>query len=152
MNQTVKPELKSPEMKAARVAIVNEIIKEIASRGRRFFAHEDKVAYLYLKNGKIWYKCEWVSTHQPITDVCFSIPKYRKPKRGFTHGGTLESLVRDFCDFIRKGGDTNHNHGYGGLYCTHWGYPAEDMKAIRAKAIELGYMKLKEGGKQDGKG
>lgn len=139
---TVKP---TQEEKAKRVVIVNEIIKEIASRGRKFFAHDDKVASLYLKNGKIWYKCEWVSQHDPITEVCFSTPKYRRLK-GFPHGGTMESLIRDFCDFIRNGGDTNHNNGYGGLYCPHWGYPDEDMKAIQAKAVELGYLKLKQKG------
>lgn len=129
--------------KQQRVEIVNKIIKEIASRSRKFFHSDGNIAYLYLKNNKIWYKCEWVSKHQPITDICLSVPKYRKPK-GWFHGGTLQSLVMDFCDYIRTGGDTNNNNGYGGLYCPHWGYKEDDMIAIRNVAIELGYLKLKQ--------
>lgn len=139
------------EEKDRRVDVVNQIIKEIASRGRRFFHKEDSktgtetVAYLYRRNGKIFYKCEWVSRHNPVTEVCFSAPKYRR-LRGFPHGGTLESLIRDFCEYIKGNDEANHVNGYGGLYCPHWGYPDEDMKAIQTKAVELGYLKLRQKG------
>ncbi|RAJ28895.1 hypothetical protein [Pedobacter cryoconitis] len=126
--------------KEARVKIVNQIIAEIASRGRRFFHNKDQVAYLFLRNNKIWYKCEWVSDHRPVEEICFSVKKNGRMANWF-HGGTLESLIRDFCDFVRTGEYSNHNQGYGGLYCQHWGYSAEDMRAIQEKAVELGYLR-----------
>ncbi|OPG98930.1 hypothetical protein B2I21_09885 [Chryseobacterium mucoviscidosis] len=61
----------------------------------------------------------------------------------FSHGGTLWGLVCDFRDYIGGDDDSNHNNGYGGLYCPHWGYPEGDMKAIRKRAEELGYLKIK---------
>ncbi|WP_448104722.1 hypothetical protein [Pedobacter panaciterrae] len=126
--------------KQKRVEIVNEIIIEIASRGRKFFHSDGNIAELFLRNGKIFYKFEWAC--RGVTETCLSIPDYRKPK-GWQHGGTLLGLVRDFCDFIKGDDDANHNNGYGGLYCPHWGYSEEDMNAIQAKAIELGYLKPK---------
>jgi len=126
--------------KEQRVEIINQIIKEIASRGRKFFANKETgaVASLHIMNRKIYYKTEWV--YAGITDICLSVPDYRNPK-GWYHGGTLLGLVRDFCDYINGDDKSNDNNGYGGLYCPHWGYPDEDMKAIQQKAIELGYLK-----------
>lgn len=121
--------------KTARVAIVNTIIKEIANRGRKFFRYEDRVAEMFVRGNKVYIRDEWKGT-----EMCLSIPDHRKPK-GWWHGGTMMGLVRDFRDYINTGGDTNHNHGYGGLYCQHWGYPEEDMKAIQDLAKSLGYLK-----------
>ncbi|WP_285011230.1 hypothetical protein [Pedobacter faecalis] len=135
--------------KQQRIEIVNEIMREIASRGRRFFHSkgengkseaQTEVAYLFIRNNKIWYKAEWVWKHNPRYDICLSVPEYRKPK-GWFHGDTLLGLVRDFKDFIQGDDNANHNNGYGGLYCSHWGYPKEDMEAIQQLAIKLGYLK-----------
>jgi hypothetical protein len=117
-----------------RVRIVNEIIKEIASRGRFFFAGQKGAAELFLRNGKVYYKSEYTGNN-----LCLSIPDYRRPK-GWHHGGTLMALCRDFKDFIVTGEKTNHNNGYGGLYCPHWGYSENDMEAIQEKAKKLGYL------------
>ena len=38
------------------------------------------------------------------------------------------------------GDDTNGKNGYGGLYCTHWGYDESDMLEIQVYAKELGYV------------
>lgn len=124
--------------KQQRIDICNQILTEIGSRGRRFFWMDGNQAYLYLKGNKIWYKSEWITERNP-SDICFSIPRYIRPK-GWHHGGTLEALIYDFIDFIKTGNYSNHNNGYGGLYCPHWGYSVEDMKAIQQKAIELGYL------------
>lgn len=125
--------------KDERIKIVNEIILEISSRGRRFFQSNGKVAEIFIKNRKVYYKCEWVSEHNPVAEICLTTPYYRSPK-GWFHGGTLLALVRDFQDYIRTGEHSNHNNGYGGLYCPHWGYSPDDMKAIQKKALKLGYL------------
>lgn len=124
--------------KEKRIEIVNEIIKTIAGCGRNFFGHNGEVASLFVRNNKVWYKCEYV--YGNITEICLSIPKYTKPK-GWFHGGTLQSLVMDFSEYIRNGGYVNGKNGYGGLMCPHWGYSTEDMKMIQNKARELGYLK-----------
>ena len=121
--------------KQDRIEIVNEIIKEIASRGRNFFKYKDRVAYLFLKNGRLYMKDEYKEK-----DLALST-KHGYPPKGFTHGGTLWGLTKDFKDFIQTGEYSNHNNGYGGLYCPHWGYSKEDMKAIQDRAKELGYLK-----------
>jgi hypothetical protein len=120
-----------------RIKIVNEIIKEIADRGRRFFYSEGNYAELFERKGRVYYKTEWARS--PVKQICLSVPDYRRSKNWW-HGGTLWGLVKDFRDFIKTGEYSNHNNGYGGLYCPHWGYSEEDMKAIRQKAIELGYL------------
>ena len=125
--------------KEQRLEIVNQIIKEIAGRGRRFFHSKGNIAELFIKNGKVYYKCECVSEHKPVHEICLSVPDY-KDLKGWYHGGTLRGLVLDFRDYIKTGNYANHNNGYGGLYCPHWGYPEDDMKAIQEKAIELGYL------------
>lgn len=117
-----------------RVRIVNEIIKEIADRGRRFFNGQKGTAEFFVRNGKVYYKCEHTGK-----GMCLSIPDDRKPK-DWLHGGTLMALCRDFKDFIVTGDKSNHNNGYGGLYCPHWGYSGNDMEAIREKARQLSYL------------
>lgn len=113
-----------------RVKIVNEIIKEIAGRGRKFFYHDGKIAELVDK-GRIYYKAEY--GNKPL--MCLSIPDTRQPK-GWFHGGTLMRLTREFRDFIKNG---KRREG-SGLYSPHWGYPTEDMKEIRKLAIQLNYL------------
>ena len=115
------------------IDIVNEIIKEIANRGRQFFKYNDKVGYLFERNNKIFYHSEYLDI-----DICFSIPYYHKPKR-WHHGGTLLALIKDFKNFIQTGEKSNGLNGYGGLYCPHWGYDGNDMEIIREKAEKLGY-------------
>jgi hypothetical protein len=123
-----------PTTKEERIKIVNEIIKEIAQRGRKFFAYQGRVAEIKERNRKIYYYSEYLDK-----DLCVTLPDCRKPK-GWHHGGTLWGLIKDFRDFVKTGEYSNNKNGYGGLYSSHWGYPENDMKAIQAKAIELGYL------------
>lgn len=122
-----------------RLKVVNAIIKEIASTGRRFFFNEKtlEIASLFIRGNKIFYKCEWV--HNNIEEICLSVPSYRNPV-GFYHGGTLQSLLGDFKHYILTGDPKNGLNGYGGLYCPHWGYSIEEMKSIRKLAFNLGYL------------
>ncbi|MED1955083.1 hypothetical protein [Brevibacillus centrosporus] len=123
--------------KAQRIEIVNKIIKEISQRGRGFFYSKAKERLAYFVQGErtLWFVDEY--TGIPIKMVKGQMSN----DRSFSHGGTLWGLVNDFKDFINGDDDANHNNGYGGLYCPHWGYPPEDMEAIQKLAIELGYLK-----------
>ena len=118
--------------KQKRADIVNEIIKEIGSFGRHFFRNGDEYAKMIIKHNRVYMINEWNAKVMPIN---------KAPPRSWHHGGTLWSLAQDFADFIDHGGITNGDNGYGGLYCSHWGYGEEDMARIRNKAKELGYLK-----------
>jgi len=134
-NLTTEPAISSNGMLTAvsrkeRVGIVNEVMKEIANRGRKFFYHEGKVAEIVDK-GRIYYKAEYGRKEL----LCLSVPDYRKPK-GWFHGGTLMALVKEFRDYVKDG----KSREYSTLYSPHWGYPEDDMKAIREVAVRLGFL------------
>ncbi|WP_121605543.1 hypothetical protein [Virgibacillus sp. Bac332] len=120
--------------KIDRLVAVNKIINEIATRGRKFFYTKNKgTSYFYLagdKRKRLWFWDKYAGKVNPyqVYDKC-------------SEGGTLWALIKDFKEFILTGNHTNGNNGYGGLYCPHWGYPEEDMKAIRAVAKEVGFLK-----------
>lgn len=117
-----------------RVDTVNLIIKEIASIGRKFFNHKGVIDKISLINGKI-------SMTEGYSGKTFSLHvKKEQPPKEFMHGGTLWALTKDFFEFIQTGEKTNHNNGYGGLYCSHWGYSEKDMKKIQDLATKLGYL------------
>jgi hypothetical protein len=119
-----------------RIEIVNTIIEEIANRSRGFFKGKNITAhFVYDETKKRLYYVDQYSEKR----IYMHFPEYRKP-RGFTNGGTMWGLVKDFKLFIMKGEYSNGKNGYGGLYCPHWGYSEEDMIALRNKAIELEYL------------
>lgn len=120
--------------KEDRIKIVNEIIKEIASRGRKFFLGKEGVSKVFLKNNRLYMKNEHTGAEMHLST------KFGYPPKGWTHGGTLWGLTKDFKDFIQTGEKSNHNNGYGGLYSPHWGYPEDDMKVIQEKAKSLNYL------------
>jgi hypothetical protein len=127
----------SPE---ARLVIVNAIIQEIASRGRRFFYDKDtnKVANFFTTGKKV--KIIWFEDKNGA--VIRIGPKNKNEQHyDFSGGGTLWGLVHEFSEFIATGEYTNGNSGYGGLYGGGWGYPEEDMEAIRNYAKSAGYLK-----------
>lgn len=126
-----------------RIKIVNSLIDEIASRGRRFFHYQGQTASIIVKNNRLYYVREWAAEGDK-KELCLSAPDYYRLRK-LHSGGTIKSLVIEFYNFIRSGRETDGNEGRGGLYSPHWGYPIEDMKAIRKKAFELGYInQLKE--------
>ncbi|SDQ19313.1 hypothetical protein LHA31_10210 [Carnobacterium viridans] len=122
--------------KEERVEIINKIIKNIGSVGRKFFYYEPDGQYGYFKiiNNRIYYVDEYTK------DVLYAY-SYKHLEKGFSHGGTLNALVLDFSEFIRTGKYTNGNNGYSGLYCTHWGYSVGMMQEVQKYAKQLGYLK-----------
>lgn len=120
--------------KEDRIEIVNIIISDIASKGRKFFFYKGRIANIFSVNNKLYMRNEYNSTDM------FLNTKFGYPPKHWHHGGTLWGLTKDFRDFIQTGEKSNHNNGYGGLYCPHWGYPEGDMKEIQEKAKQLGYL------------
>lgn len=129
------------EGKLKRIEIVNKIIEAIATRGRNFFAHQGKIATISIdEKGQLWYNCEYVSPTSKTNRDRFCLSITNPYDHQWYHGGTLKALVLDFVDFIIIGEYSNHNHGYGGLYCEHWGYSEKEMKEIQTIAKELNYL------------
>lgn len=124
-----------------RIDIVNELIREIGSRSHRalYYSKTDQYATFHWAGGRLWFTDQY--TDMPMIMAPGDCGKSHEQNHRFSSGGTMWGLVNDFKDFIYGDDDANHNNGYGGLYCTHWGYPEEDMEAVRQKAIELGYLK-----------
>lgn len=135
---------RSPE----RIETVNKLIREIAIRSHRslYSKEHDRYAAFHWANGILWYTDDY--TGEPIVMPPGQQGMTRDQKHSFSHGGTMWGLVQDFRDYIFGDDNANHNNGYGGLYCPHWGYPPEDMEAIRAVAVELGYLKPREAVKE----
>lgn len=113
-----------------RIEIINLLIKEIASKGRFFFKHDDKVAYIFLKNGRLYMKNEYNDSDMSLSQ------KYMYPPKKWHHGQTLWVLTLWFKGFIKHGIKLEK----GGLNNPHWGYSSEDMMAIQTRAKQLGYL------------
>jgi len=121
--------------KQERVLKVNELIKVIADHGRRFFYSTKNNRYASIEidtRGKIWWVDDYtgkrIYTH------------YRYGWRGFSHGGTLKSLVEAFRDYISRNKPINLRYfgPWPEYYCNGdlWGY-GDDMQKVRDKACEL---------------
>jgi hypothetical protein len=130
-----------------RIETANRLIREIGSRGRKFLYHdkENRYSEFHWAGGRLWYTDHY--SDMPMILVPGAEGKTNEQKHRFSNGGTMWGLINDFRDYIFGDEDANHNNGYGGLYCPHWGYPEEDMQAIRQIAVELGYLKPREAAK-----
>lgn len=117
-----------------RVDHANELIKLIASCGRKFFRHGETIASMEIdKNGKIWFVDEYtrrrIYTH------------YRGDWRGFNHGGTMRRLIEVLRDYISKGDMLNpriiapidfYKDG-----SNLWGYELNEAETLRQAAWKL---------------
>jgi hypothetical protein len=121
------------QTKQDRIDIVNHIIIEIADSGC-FFRYKDRISSVYLKSNRLYMRDAYSQV-----EIYLSSKNECKPN-GFSHGWTIWGLTKDFKEFILKGNKCNGENGYGGLFCTHWGYSVDDMLRIQNKAVELGYL------------
>lgn len=129
--------------KLERVAHANDLIKAIGSHGRRFFWNEcdQRFARLELdERGKVWfiddYRGARVFTHQT---------NFTNHWKGFSHGGTLRSLVESMRDYIVHGTPIPRwRIATEQLYGDHdvWGYGAEASTAVRLAAFALPIMEI----------
>lgn len=119
--------------KADRLQHANALIKVISSHGRRFFynSEEDAIARLEMDaNKRIWFIDDYRGSRVFVS--------YRGEWRGFSHGGTLRSLIEAMRDYIRFGTPIHPERiaptmSYGDM----WGYGAEAAAAVRAEAHQL---------------
>lgn len=124
-------------LKQQRVEHVNQAIRIIGAHGRRFFFNQvaDRYASMEVdQRGKVWfiddYSGKRIFTHETVWGGRW---------RGFTHGGTLHDLVKEFRDYIRTGEPLHP--GYLGPErfddSNIWGYDEAGMKAVREQAGAL---------------
>lgn len=121
--------------KNGRLKIVNELIRFISERGRRFFFCKSKnqTAYMKLKNNRVYFVDDYTG------EEVYAYPTYTD-RNGFSHGGTLWALVCEFSEFIRTGKQANGIYGYGGLYGSGWGHGDEIQQEIINYSKEIGYL------------
>jgi hypothetical protein len=124
-------------LKRQRVEHVNQAIRIIADHGRRFFYSQSVNRYASMEvdhRGKVWfiddYSGKRVFTHETVWGGRW---------RGFTHGGTLRDLVKEFRDYICTG-EQLHPGCLGPERFDDsniWGYDEPGMKAVREQAGAL---------------
>jgi hypothetical protein len=103
----------------------NEVIRAIASCGRKFFSHDKGLARFEVdERGRVWFCDDW-SGKRVYTHVAWL-------GRGFTHGGTLNALVRGMARYIVHGKPMRPEWFDG----EHWGY-GEDIAKVREAARAL---------------
>lgn len=115
------------EDKIQRLAHANDVILSIASNGRRFFYSpiHDRVARLEItKCGRVWLHDEHSGKRVYI---------YRSGRwPGFTHGGTMRSLIEAIRDYVRSGRPVQRGHfGPWRDGFELWGYAPTAMQAVR---------------------
>lgn len=115
-----------------RIDHANELIRLIATYGRKFFEHKGFVSTLELgKNGRVffvdYYTQRRIDTHKS------------GDWRGFTSGGTLRGLVEQMRDYVKKGNPIPLD--YIGLYRGNgtniWGYEEDEIRKLRAAVSDL---------------
>lgn len=116
----------------SRVGHANDLIKIIASHGRRFFwsNHHQRTASIQIDaNLRVWWIDDYtgaaVFTHHESGDW-----------KGFSHGGTLKSLVCAMRRYIVTGEKMHRDY----ISPRHWGDAPEAAAAVRAAAFALPIM------------
>jgi len=124
----------SSDPRPQRLVEVNELLAVIASCGRRFFAHETRVARFELQRGHIVFVDHY-------TELVIYVEMKHLTWRGFSGGRTLRLLVRQLMVFIQRGAPLPENTfgSWPGWICEEdrWGY-GDDMQLVRDAAIRLG--------------
>lgn len=115
---------------------VNELIRTIATCGRRFLSYCDNIGRMSVDEiGRIWYRDAY--TKKQI----YMHVQYLGSNRDFTEGGTMWDLLKAFKGYIMNE-EKLPPKAFGpwpDFICRGdpWGY-GEDMQKIRDKAAELG--------------
>lgn len=145
----------SQNAKQARLEHANQLIRIIASHGRRFFYYggsnvwnpetktstfvpADRYASLELRNGRVYF----IDSYSEKAVYTHPTP-FGNDWRGFTNGGTLRSLVEDMRDYVLKGTPIPRwkiviqQRGHQDLEGNIWGYDVEGARAVRAAAYAL---------------
>lgn len=135
------------ESKHRRIYLANELLRKIGGCGCKFFNNDNVMSFFDTDSrGRIWfhdsYSCKAIYTHS------------RGRWLGFSHGGTMKTLIEGLRDFIRTGeklrpvifGPWPRWVCGGDL----WGYGG-DMLQIRSVAMHLGIIPLTQAaGREEG--
>lgn len=125
-------------IKQQRADLVNKVVQVIASHGLRFFCDKEsgRVARVEVdERGKVWWIDDYTGKRVYTHRAGFS-----SRWKGFSHGGTLRSLVEAFRDYICTGRPLHPGYlGPEGSWTDGniWGYPPEDMQRVREEAGAL---------------
>lgn len=123
----------------------NELIKAIASHGRKFFSYKKGLSHFEIAdNGRVWfvdgYCGDRIYMHRRPCDYRWS---------GFNEGGTLKKLVKDLAEFVKTGKSfpAHHLGPWPEWYSAGdpWGYGGE-MSKVQEAAIMLGFYPKEEAG------
>ena len=139
-----KRELRTAQRRG-RVEIANEILRIVASHGRKFFSlygdgspkanQPDRISFFELRlRDRLWFidKC----TQHPIYTA------YKGRWRGFSEGGTLRNLVEALRDYIMRG-EKIHVKAHFGPWPEWvsggdlWGYGEKEMALVRSEVESL---------------
>jgi hypothetical protein len=128
---------KELEDRNRRLVAVNKLIIVIASCGRRFFRHKERVSFIEMDHRyRLWYIDCWHGKR------VYLHVRYQ-PRRKFSGGGTLWGLVQNFKRYIQTGTQLVYSLGpWPDWICGNgdlWGY-GEDMETVRERAAELGVL------------
>lgn len=119
--------------KKARVEHANQLIKAIASHGRKFFLSSkgDVAEFEIDVHGKVWYRDDYSRALIPMGVHC--------RWKGFTHGGTLRDLVERMWAYIESGLTIDRACiGYERADGSNiWGYKPADIEACRRQCYAL---------------
>lgn len=125
-----------------RVDHINELIKIIATHGRKFFSHGEVIANMEKdENGKIWFVDEYTRRRIYVA--------YRGDWAGFNNGGTMRALVQAFYQYIKTGkpvsikalAEPDFYRDGGNM----WGYDLDEAKKMRELAAKLPCVSVPEG-------
>jgi hypothetical protein len=125
------------DQKRNRAVIINDFIRTIGSCGRRSFYSKKHNRFAKIEideRGRAWWVDEYAEERIYL--------HYQYWGAGFTHGGTLRSLVNSFRDYTVKGFPVPASHfgPWPERVCNGdlWGY-GEDMQIVRdtAKSLRL---------------
>lgn len=130
----------TPITKQDRLTHANQLIKIIGTYGRRFFWNSEnkKFARMDLRGGHVYFIDDYTGIAIYTHKTGFS-----NKWRGFSHGGTLRSLVEDMRDYIANGTQIPRwkiviqQFGRDNLEDNIWGYPKDDAEAVRREAYAL---------------
>ena len=127
-----------------RLENVNRFLREIGDRGRRFFYNDkfDRYAHMEMDaRGRVWFVDDF-------SGVRIYTHHRNRLWRGFSHGGTLRSLVERLCDHVKKGVQLNPRYFDLRPWSVSghpWGYPHEDYPQLKAAGVRLGIIPEQEG-------
>jgi hypothetical protein len=118
--------------KTDRLAHVNDLIKTISDYGRRFFYNKerDRVARMLIgPKGHLYFQDDYTGKAIYVA--------YQGRWSGFSHGGTLKTLVEALANYVRTGQQLSI--GWIGPErfddSNIWGYAEDEMAKCRAAAL-----------------